>query len=36
MIGLMGDSHDDVEAIKKAVEYFNEKGADLVIHTSGN
>ena len=33
MIGLMGDSHDDVEAIKKAVEYFNEKGADLVIHT---
>jgi len=29
----MGDSHDNVEAIRKAVEFFNQHGADLVIHT---
>ncbi len=33
MIGIMGDSHDNVEAIRKAVEFFNQQGADLVIHT---
>jgi uncharacterized protein len=33
MIGIMGDSHDNLEAIKKAVEFFNAHGADLVIHT---
>lgn len=33
MIGIMGDSHDSVEAIQKAVEFFNQNGVDLVIHT---
>jgi uncharacterized protein len=33
MIGIMGDSHDNIEAIKKAVEFFNKHNADLVIHT---
>jgi uncharacterized protein len=29
----MGDSHDNVDAIAAAVEYFNQAGTDLVIHT---
>jgi uncharacterized protein len=33
MIGILGDSHDNIEAIKKAVEFFNLKGADMVLHT---
>jgi uncharacterized protein len=33
MIGIMGDTHDNLEAVKKAVEFFNERKADLVIHT---
>lgn len=28
----MADSHDDLEAIKRAVRVFNEEQADLVIH----
>jgi hypothetical protein len=32
MIGVMSDSHDNIIKIKKAVEIFNEKKCDLVIH----
>jgi uncharacterized protein len=33
MMGIMGDSHDNLDAIKKSVEFFNKSGVDLVIHT---
>jgi uncharacterized protein len=33
MIGIMGDSHDNIGAIKKAVEFFNAKDCDVIIHT---
>jgi uncharacterized protein len=32
MIGIMSDSHDNLEAIRKAVKLFNNKDLDLVIH----
>lgn len=32
MIGIMSDSHDNIDAIKKAVEIFNKSNVDLVIH----
>ena len=32
MIGIMSDSHDNINAIKKAVETFNKLDVDLVIH----
>lgn len=32
IIGVMSDSHDNQDAIDQAVTYFNEKGADLVVH----
>ena len=32
MIGIMSDSHDHLEAIKMAVEVFNQAGVDLVVH----
>lgn len=32
MIGVMSDSHDNVDAIKKAVRFFNEAQCELVIH----
>ncbi len=32
MIGIMSDSHDNLEAIKKAVKLFNNKDLDIVIH----
>ncbi|RLF51337.1 MAG: YfcE family phosphodiesterase [Thermoplasmata archaeon] len=31
-IGLISDSHDNMEAIKKAVEIFNAENVELVIH----
>ena len=31
-IGVISDTHDNVPAIKRAVDYFNSSGADLVIH----
>jgi putative phosphoesterase len=31
-IGVISDSHDNMEAIKKAVELFNENDVELVIH----
>ena len=32
MIGIMSDSHDNLKAINKAVNYFNNEYVDLVIH----
>lgn len=32
MIGIMSDSHDNLDAIKKAVKFFNNAKVDLVIH----
>jgi hypothetical protein len=31
-IGVMSDSHDDVELIRRAVEIFNNQGVALVLH----
>jgi putative phosphoesterase len=33
LIGIMGDSHDNIEAIKAAVAYFNELSVEAVLHT---
>ena len=32
MIGIMSDSHDNIDAIRKAVKLFNTKEVDLTIH----
>ncbi|UTB33720.1 MAG: metallophosphoesterase [Methanobacterium sp. ERen5] len=32
MIGIMSDSHDNIPAVRKAVETFNSLDVDLVIH----
>ncbi len=32
LVGIMSDSHDNMPAIRAAVELFNEKRVDLVIH----
>lgn len=32
MIGIMSDSHDNLDAIRKAVKIFNNQDLDLVIH----
>lgn len=32
MIGVMADSHDNLHAVKKAVQLFNDAGCELVIH----
>ena len=32
MIGIMSDSHDHLEAIRDAVEVFNQENVDLVVH----
>ncbi|MDO5835078.1 MAG: metallophosphoesterase [Methanobacterium sp.] len=32
MIGIMSDSHDHMEAIKKAVRVFNQKNVEMVVH----
>jgi len=32
MIGIMSDSHDNLQAIRRAVEIFNSSDIDLVIH----
>jgi len=33
MIGLMGDSHDNLPLIRKAVSLFNQRKVDHVLHT---
>ena len=32
MIGIMSDSHDNLDAIRKAVKIFNNENLDVVIH----
>ena len=32
LIGIMSDTHDDMESIRKAVSFFNSKNAGLVLH----
>jgi len=32
MIGIMADSHDNLDAIKEVVRLFNKEGCSLVIH----
>lgn len=32
MIGIISDSHDNMNAIRKAVEFFNEKKVKAVLH----
>jgi len=32
MIGIMADTHDNLSAIREAVQLFNENGVELVIH----
>jgi uncharacterized protein len=32
MIGIMSDSHDNLDAIQKSVKTFNKRDVDLVIH----
>ncbi|MFP4116061.1 MAG: metallophosphoesterase [Candidatus Aenigmatarchaeota archaeon] len=32
LVGIVSDTHDNLPAIEKAVEEFNERGADLVLH----
>ncbi|MBS7247581.1 MAG: metallophosphoesterase [Candidatus Jordarchaeales archaeon] len=32
IIGVMSDSHDNMEAIRRAVEFFNSEGVELVVH----
>ncbi len=32
MIGILSDSHDNMNAIRKAVEFFNEKEVKAVLH----
>ncbi len=31
-IGIVSDSHDNIEAIKSAVDFLNKEGVDLTIH----
>jgi len=32
MIGIMSDSHDNLDAVRKAVRLFQDSGCDLIIH----
>ncbi|MFI5383542.1 MAG: metallophosphoesterase [Methanosarcina thermophila] len=32
MIGILSDSHDNMNALRKAVEFFNERGVKAVLH----
>lgn len=32
LVGVMSDSHDNLEAIRRAVEFFNSKKVKLVLH----
>ncbi len=32
LVGIISDSHDNIDAIKKAVGYLNKKGAEMLIH----
>jgi putative phosphoesterase len=32
LLGLISDTHDNLSAVKKAVNYFNIKNVDIVLH----
>ncbi|HIE33704.1 MAG TPA: metallophosphoesterase [Candidatus Altiarchaeales archaeon] len=32
MIGIIADTHDNIDAIVKSVEFFNSKGVSIVLH----
>jgi len=32
LIGIISDSHDNMDALRKAVEFFNERGVKAVLH----
>jgi len=32
LVGVMADSHDNMDMLKKAVDLFNERGVELVLH----
>ena len=32
LVGILADTHDDMEALRKAVEIFNGRGAEFVVH----
>jgi putative phosphoesterase len=32
LIGIISDSHDNMNALRKAVEFFNERGVKAVLH----
>ncbi len=32
LVGIMSDTHDNLPAIRKAVEFFNKENVELVIH----
>lgn len=32
MIGIMSDSHDDLDGINRALDFFNSKNTNLVLH----
>ena len=32
MIGIISDTHDNLDAIRRAVEFFNSRGVSLVLH----
>ena len=31
-VGIMADSHDNIDAIEKAINLFNENNVDMVLH----
>ncbi len=32
LVGVLSDSHDNVEGVEKAIEFFNDRGVDFVFH----
>jgi len=32
MIGILSDSHDNLDAVRRAVRFFRDAGCDLIIH----
>ena len=32
LVGVLSDSHDNIEGVRKAIELFNDRGVDFVFH----
>ncbi len=32
LVGVLSDSHDNIEGVEKAIEFFNDRGIDFVFH----